>query len=290
MPNAATAAGTGTPVSGDHSNAMEISGPVVEEPIDAPVGDTEQLGSHRDDAPADATTEDNSDASPGDVAAPARLKGKSLQEVYAEFAGLEKEYGRQGNELGEARALLREALKVAIEQQPGAKPAEDLSEPTDEEFDTNPKAAAEKLVKKAVKPLEEKLLTAEQKALMLEFESQRPGYQKEVATPEFQAWVQAKPYRMRLFKQAAQFDLEAAGEMFEMWDEAKPKVEAPPDKKAEIKRITTETGGSGKTAAGKSGKKIYKSTELMRLYVHDRERYNEMAPEIRAAYAEGRVR
>lgn len=286
MPNAAPAAGTGIPVSGDHSNAMELAAPVVEEPIDAPVG---ELGSPEDAAP-EAEPEDNSEAPPEDAAVPARLKGKSLAQVYQEFSGLEKEYGRQGNELGEARTLLREALKIAIEQQPGAKPSEDLSEPTDEEFDTNPKAAAEKLVKKAVKPLEDKLLTAEQKSLMLEFEAQRPGYQAEVATPEFQAWVQAKPYRMRLFKQAAQFDLDAASEMFDMWDEAKPKVEAPPDKKEAIKRITTETGGSGKSAAGKSGKKIYKSTELARLYTENRERYNEMAPEIRAAFAEGRVR
>lgn len=286
MPNAATAAGTGTPVSGDHTNAIELSGPVVEEPTE-PVG--EQLGSP-EEASDDAVAEDNSEAPPEDVAVPARLKGKSLAQVYQEFSGLEKEYGRQGNELGEARTLLREALKIAIEQQPGAKPSEDLPEPTDEEFDTNPKAAAEKLVKKAVKPLEDKLLTAEQKSLMLEFEAQRPGYQAEVATPEFQAWVQAAPYRMRMFKQAAQFDLEAAGEMFAMWDEVKPKVETLPDKKEAIKRITTETGGSGKSAAGKSGKKIYKSTELARLYTQDRERYNEMAPEIRAAFAEGRVR
>lgn len=289
MPKAAPAAGAGSPVSGDHSNAMEIAAPVEEESLDAPLENPEELGSHREE-PAETSDEDE-----GEVEVPTRLKGKPLAQVYREFSGLEQERSRLGNELGEARALLRQALETALKPNTGAKGAsEDEPDPTDEDFDTNPRAAAEKLVAKKLKPLKEAVLSAEQRAAILEFNARRPGFQQEVATPQFQEWVQQSPYRTRMFQAAAKFDVEAADELFALWDEHKPSIEgaetSADKKKAAIKRVTTETGGAGKTAAGKSGKKIYKSSELARLYVTDRERYNEMAEEIRAAFAEGRVR
>lgn len=292
MPKAAPAAGTGTPVSGDHSNATEISAPVVEEDITAPLDDSTKIGSHREEA-AESEVEETDESDAPEVVVPARLKGKPLAQVYQEFAGLEKEYSRQGNELGEARSLLRQALEQALKPGAKANPETDLPDPTDDDFVSDPKGAAERVIEKKLKPLKDAVLSAEQRAAMLEFEARRPGYQKEVADPQFQEWVKAKPSRIRLFQRAANFDIEAAEDMFEMWDATKPaadEVDPAERKKAAIKRVTTETGGAGKSAGGKSGKRIYKSTELARLYIHDRERYNEMAPEIRAAYAEGRVR
>lgn len=295
MPKAAPAAGAGTPATGNTSNATDLAAPVVEEEgIDTPLGDSSELGSHRDEDTEETETVEET-AESEEVAAPARLKGKPLAQVYKEFSGLEKEYSRQGNELGEARALLRHALEQALKH-PGAKDGsveDETSDPTEDEFLTDPKAAAKKLIARELKPLQDAVLSAEQRSAMLEFEKQRPGYTEEVATPQFQEWVKAKPSRLRLFKSASQFDLEAASDLFELWDATKPaadEAESGEKKKAAIKRVTTETGGSGKTIGSKSGKKIYKSTELARLYVQDRDRYNEMAPEIRAAFAEGRVR
>ena len=291
MPKAAPAASAGTPVAGDHSNATEIAAPVVEEDITTPLDDSTKLGSHREEDSDEAEVDETPESDESAEVVPTRLKGKSLAQVYQEFAGLEKEYSRQGNELGEARGLLRQALEQALK--PGAKPEADLPDPTDDEFISDPKGAAKKIIEKELKPLKDAVLSAEQRAAMLEFEARRPGYQKEVADPKFQEWVKAKPSRIRLFQRAANFDLEAADDMFEMWDATKPAAdEADPTekKKAAIKRVTTETGGAGKSAGGKSGKKIYKSSELMRLYTTDRERYNAMAEEIRAAFAEGRVR
>jgi len=295
MPNAATAASAGTTALASNEHATELSAPVVEDqPIDAPL-DANLFGAESDETTQDDTaTTAADDAAPAadDVPVPARLKGKSLPQIIQEFSGLEKEYGRQGNELGEARALLREALKAAIEQTPGAKPGavDNEPDPSDEDFDVNPKGAAEKLIAKKLKPITAALTKAEQDAAMLRFEAKRPGYQEEASTPEFQAWVKASPYRMRMFQDAAAFDMDAATDLFAAWDAAKPTAEAPPSKKETLKKVTTETGGAGKPAGGKSGKKLYKAADLMRLFVQDRDRYNEMADEIRAAYAEGRVR
>lgn len=294
MPNAAPAAGAGVPVSGDHSNATELSAPLTEEDsVTTPL--TGELGSHREEESEDHETDASaeSEESEEEVAAPARLKGKSLAQVYKEFAALEKGYSRQGQDLGEARALLRQALEAGLKSTGAKAPEDELPEPTDDDFVTDPKAAIDKVVAKKLKPLQDAVLSAEQRAAILEFEKARPGFQDEVATPQFQEWVKAKPSRDRLFQRAAQYDLEAAEDLFELWDATKPAADAadPAEKKkAAIKRVTTETGGAGKTAGGKSGKKIYKSSELARLYVNDRERYNEMADEIMAAFAEGRVR
>lgn len=286
MPKAASAAGAGTSASGDYSNASEISAPVVEEDIHTPIGDASKLGSHRDEEVVEEESEDEEE-----VAVPVRLKGKGLPQVYQEFSGLEREFSRQGNELGEARSLLRQALEAGLSSN-RAKDSEEEPDPTDDEFVANPTASLKKFLTKELKPLQDAVLSAEQRAAMVEFEAKRPGYQEEVADPQFQEWVKAKPSRIRLFKRAASFDMEAADDLFEIWDATKPAADAdePVDKKKAIRRITTETGAAGKNVTGKSGKKIYKSTELMRLRIQDRERYNEMGPEIRAAFAEGRVR
>lgn len=294
MPKAAPAAGAGTPASGDYSNATEIAAPVVEEEsIDTPVGDLGKTESHQEDAPESEPVEETVEEAEDEVVVPTRLKGKPLAQVYKEFAGLEREYSRQGNELGEARGLLRQALEQALKH-PGAKDSpEDEPEPTDEDFISDPKAAIDKVVAKKLKPLQDAVLSAEQRAAILEFESKRPGYTEEVATPQFQEWVKAKPSRIRLFQRAAKYDLEAAEDLFEMYDATKPAeetVDTAEKKKAAIKRQATETGGAGKSVSGKSGKKIYKATELARLFVQDRDRYNEMGDDIRAAFAEGRVR
>lgn len=296
MPKDTASPGPGVPVSGNHDNAMEISAPVEEEESTLPADDTDELGSHRDEE--NSAADDSADDNSSEVEIPVRLKGKPLSQVYKEFSSLEKDRSRLANELGEARALLRQALEMTLKQQPAAADNEEDADPTDEEWEENPREAVRKVVAKATKPLETKLTVAEQRAAMLEFDRRHPGYQEEAATPEFQEWVQSSPFRTRLFKAAAAFDLEAAEELFAAWEEHKQAKlaagedeETPAEKKREqIRRQKTETGGAGKTAGGKSGKKIYKSSELMRLYVQDRERYNAMAEEIRLAFAEGRVR
>jgi hypothetical protein len=189
--------------------------------------------------------------------------------------------------------VLEQSLK-----QPGAKATtEEEPELTDDEILAGPKAAVDKIVERKLKPIKEAAVTAEQRALQVEFEGRHPGYRQEATSPEFQEWVKQSPYRVRMFKAAGSFDLEAAEDLFTAWDEIKAAQTAAADgedpaeqKRKAIKRVTTETGGAGKSAGGKSGKKIYKSSELMRLYTQDRERYNEMMPEISLAFAEGRVR
>ena len=293
MPKAAPAAGTGTPVAGDHSNAIELSSAITDDDVSTPLPD--DLGSHReDDVAADEPAgEDHID----EAAIPARLKGKPLSQVYKEFAGLEKNYSVVGNELGEARKLLRMRLEQDLKNT-GATSKDDAEpDPTDDDFDANPRDAVRRMVKKATEPLEKAVATAEQRATMIEFDKRHPGYQTVAASSEFQEWVKSSPFRVRVLQAASNFDVEAAEDLFSEWEARTAAATADADepspadqKRATIRRNRTETGGAGKSAGGKGGKPIFKSTELMRLYNTDRERYNSMSEEIRSAFAEGRVR
>ncbi len=293
MPKAAPAAGTGTPVAGDHSNAIELSSAITDDDVSTPL--PADLGSHREDDVADDEPIDGDHVD--EAAIPARLKGKPLSQVYKEFAGLEKNYSVIGNELGEARKLLRMRLEQDLKNT-GAPGKDDVEpDPTDDDFDANPRDAVRRMVKKATEPLEKAVATAEQRATMIEFDKRHPGYQDEAASSEFQEWVKASPFRTRMFQAASAFDLEAAEDLFSEWEARKATATADADetspaeqKRTAIRRNRTETGGAGKSVGGKGGKPIFKSTELMRLYNTDRERYNSMSEEIRSAFAEGRVR
>ena len=289
MPNATPDAGAGTPVAGDHSNATEIASPVEAESLFAVSDDPGKLGSHRDE-----TESPDEGASNTVETVPTRLKGKSLQQVYSEFSGLEKEYSRQGNELGEVRSMVKDMLRMSLQNVPANQAVDSETDPTDEEFESQPASSTQKLIDKKMKPLQDAVLSAEQRTLMLEFNAKRPGYIQTANSEEFQVWVKSSPYRVRMFKAASDFDLDAAEDLFSMWDENASSRDGQPteaeNRKAAIKRNVTETGGAGNSATGKSGKKLYKATELARLKLTDPERYNEMSDEILSAFSEGRVR
>ena len=216
---------------------------------------------------------------------PKRLRGKTKEQIYHEFSGLEADYSRMGNELGEARSLLRETLEKALT-------ANKVEEPiTEEDILSKPRESVQKLIDAALKPVKEATVSAEQRALMLEFNMRHPGYQETAKSPEFKDWLSESSYRTRLFTQASKFDMDAAEDLFTAFSEYK-KSGATTDtneKRREIRNASTETGGAGKSTS-KTGKKIYRSTDLMRLYNTDRERYNEMSAEIQLAFQEGRVR
>jgi hypothetical protein len=52
-----------------------------------------------------------------------------------------------------------------------------------------------------------------------------------------------------------------------------------------LKAAGVDTGGTGE-----SSKKIYRRADLIQLKLRDPDRYEQLQPEIMAAYAEGRVR
>ena len=293
-------------------NAMELSAPVKPDALGSHQEDPNAAdnASHSDD-PENAPEGESSDEADNDdgLVIPTRLKGKALKDVYTEFAGLEKAHSQQGNELGEARSLLRQTLESVIDSQESrrAAPADPAETVTDEEMSENPREAVRKLVKAELAPLVAEGATTKQKLLVLDFNERHPDYQQTARTPEFQEFVKASPYRTRLYQKAAQYDLDAAEDLYMAYEEhvkstatndpddddagdAAPAVDPATARRRTIRQVQTQRGGAGGDPGKGSRTKVYKSTELARLYITDRDKYNEMMPEIKLAYREGRVK
>lgn len=271
-----------------------LSAPVEDDPfnlkgaVDPEAGSDDEVPAAKDDEP------DNKGDTKGDDKIPARLRGKSLEEIIEEFRGLEREYSRQGNELGESRQLLRQTLEQVMDF---AKPKEGgktaAQEVTLDDFEANPIEAVSKIVAKALEPLTQQLGGTQQEAARAAFAVRHPGYLETARSSEFQEWVADSAYRSKLFKAASGYDMDAAEELFSAWEEhraaSKGDDSKAVEKQARLRRSSVESGGAGKSV-GASHKKVYKSAELARLYITDREAYNAMMPEIAKAFAEGRVR
>ena len=250
---------------------------------------TQQVDDPPKDKP-DETPEDN---------VPPRLRGKSQAQIVEEFARLESEYGRQGNELGETRALLREFLEKTL--QPPNTPESNTGDSTDvdlnENLDEDQARAVKGYVDKRVNTLEQEVVETRRALSRSEFARQHPKYMETSQSQDFQDWVGNSKYRQSLFKKADDYNWDAADELFSAWEEHTASQqttddEAAPSKttkhKRDLRRNATETGGAG----GKSSnnKKIFKSADLIRLYNEDRDKYNAMSAEIQQAFAEGRVK
>jgi hypothetical protein len=119
-----------------------------------------------------------------------------------------------------------------------------------------------------------------------------PDFTQIVQDPDFANWVKASNVRMSLYAKAdAEYDYDSADELlstFKQLKAVKTKQEETVTQAARqqtLKAVSVDTGGTGE-----SSKKIYRRADLIQLKLRDPDRYEQLQPEIMAAYAEGRVR
>lgn len=284
------------PLSEVNPHALDLVAPATDDVGDS-ADDKDALGSHREAPDDTANTPD--DGGTEDETLPPRLKGKTKAQIADEFARLESEYGRQGNELGEVRSLLREFLEKTL-QPPNDKGSDNSEADVTnllENLDPETAEAVQKYVDNKLSGLEQDVRETRRVQSKSDFDRRHPNYQETANTGEFQDWVKGSKYRSRLFARAHDFDFDAADELFVAWEEAHPTDQAEgadntpsaeTGRKKALRRNSTESGGAGKSAG--SNKKVYKAAELARLYNEDREKYNAMGDEIKLAFQEGRVK
>ena len=220
---------------------------------------------------------------------PEKFRGKSEKDLIDMYANLEKELGRKGQEVGELRKLADEFLKSKVNQ-PEPEPEEEI------DFYEDPKKAVEQLLKKdpRLKEVESQAAAMKAQAAMQKLQSTHPDYLDVVQDSAFQDWVKGSKIRMQLFQAADQYDFDAANELLGTWKERsminktkEAEAEQEADRKAALKGAKSESRSSGEA---KAGKKIYRRADLIRLKQTDPNRYDMLADEIYAAYAEGRVK
>jgi hypothetical protein len=252
----------------------------------------------------DTTSADNTevvDTAPEPVEElPEKYKGKSAIEIAKMHQEAEKLIGRQANEVHEVRSLADQLLKQQLEankkvqQQP-------IEESLEDDFFADPKQAVNRQVEKHPAVLEARQAALEMKKMKTaqQLAAKHPDFGTIASDAGFQDWVKASAIRLNLFAKAdAEYDFDSADELLSTYKEIKQikaqqvvqqtaqanQIEAEAQKTA-MKAATVDVGGTGETS-----RKIYRRADLIKLKMTDPQRYEDMQPEIMAAYAEGRVK
>jgi hypothetical protein len=201
----------------------------------------------------------------------------------------EKLIGKQAQEVGEVRRLADDLIKHNL--QSNHKP---IVEEPEVDFFEDPQKAIQNTVNRHPDVLAAKQATQEFKRMNIQqkLAATHPDFQQVVQDVGFAEWVKQSPVRMGLYAKAdGEYDFDSAHELLSTYKQLKQvqtKQVAAVDNTARqqsLKAASVDTGGTGE-----SSKKVYRRTDLIRLKMTDPARYEDLQPEIMAAYAEGRVK
>lgn len=233
---------------------------------------------------------------------PAKFQGKSVEDIVASYENLEKELGRQGNELGELRKLSDKLIIQGLDQRP-ATPVDQVEEKelTEEEYLNDPLSTVQKLVQEAVKPLKETIQATKEQQNSSEIELRHPDAKEIIQEKEFQDWVLASNGRQKMWGQASDGDVDLADELFSAYKrEHKTETNTDTNTEETLGATTVKENeeldaatsiGSGKSVdiGAKTTGKTYSRAALINLMLENPNRYAALQPELVKAYSEGRV-
>jgi hypothetical protein len=221
---------------------------------------------------------------------PEKYKGKSLDDIVRMHQEAEKMIGRQAQEVHEVRSLADQLLKRQLE----ADKAPTVESAPEVDFFENPQDSIKRAIENNPAVLEAKQANLEFKRMKTaqQLSAKHPDMATIVQDTGFQEWVKASQVRLGLYAKAdAEFDFRSADELLSTYKELKQVRnnnvhETGKQQKAQaLKAAGVDTGGSGEVA-----KKVYRRADLIRLKMTDPDRYEQLQPEIMAAYSEGRVK
>ena len=218
---------------------------------------------------------------------PTKYRGKSVEEVVKMHQEAEKLIERQGREVGEVRRLADELIKSQLT------PKLEVEKPKEIDFFENPQEAIRQQIEN-----NPRVLAAEQYAMQVQAEQSKqrlaqihPDVREIVGDEGFRAWVNSSKIRTQLFKQADNYDIDAANELISTYKELRgirqKQVSAVEStaRTQTMKAAAVDTGGSGE-----SSQKVFRRADLIRLKMRDPAKYEAMSDEIMAAYQSGRVK
>jgi hypothetical protein len=221
---------------------------------------------------------------------PEKYSGKSLDEIIRMHQEAEKLIGRQAQEVGEVRKLADDLIK----QQLGNKTPTPAKQETEIDFFEDPKTAVLKAVESHPDVLAAKEAAQQFKKMQTQqmLQQKHPDFAEVVSDGEFQEWVKSSPIRLNMFAMAdSQYDFNSADELLSTFKQIRgAKAKQTTDAgtkvlKQNLKAASVDVGGTGE-----SSKKVYRRADLIRLKMTDPDRYEQLQPEIMAAYSEGRVK
>tara|TARA_R100000315_G_C5229212_1_gene140147 strand:- start:671 stop:1417 length:747 start_codon:yes stop_codon:yes gene_type:complete len=214
---------------------------------------------------------------------PQKFAGKSIEDVISSYQNLERDYGRQGQELGQLRGHVDQLLQTTIQKQNTA--VEEKEAPS---FYDDPENYISRVLEEKLAPLVGRVDNTEQAQTVNRLNEIHPNWQETVNSSEFHQWVSQSPIRLELHAKANQADYNAGKELLDNWDlqQKVSQTTTNATQEQKLKDATTETGSTGQTG----GRKVYKRHDLIQLRLNDPNKYESMESEIMQAYAEGRVK
>jgi len=257
---------------------------------DEPLQDDEEYSPIDEGDEEQATPEEEPEQEDTEDDIPEKYKGKSVKEIVRMHQEAERAIGKQGSEVGELRRIVDDFVKAqTVSQQQAPEVEEEV------DFFTDPDKAIAKAIEKHPKVRQAEELNAQMKRAeaLANLKSAHPDFTEVVQDGSFVEWIGKSKVRQELFSRADRnFDFDAANELLSTWKERKQVVSQSQavekiQRKQAVKTASTgATKGSGETAS----KKTYRRADIIELMRTNPDRYEQLAPEIMQAYAEGRVK
>ena len=226
-----------------------------------------------------------------EVQIPEKFQGKSVEDIVKSYTELEKLHGRQSREYGELRKLADDLVMRSMQPATPATPEEPVDIYTDPDkyiakaIESNPR----------LQQIEAAAVSAKRTELLTELQNKYGKVDEIVSDPDFQDWVSKSRVRTELFVRADKgLDKDAALELLDTWTERKMITKTKEARDIQEERLGQDISAAG-SVKGNSGvsegsKKVYRRADIIRLQITDPKRYQQLMPEIRQAYSEGRVK
>lgn len=229
---------------------------------------------------------------PEEYTVPDKYRNKDIKDVVAMHQNAEQLLGKQGQEVGELRRVVDDFIKTQTTQNNAPAELQDFDEA---DFFADPKTAVEKLLNNhpSIKQSQQLSTELKQQSILAKLKNSHPDYMKVVQDSNFADWVEKSKIRTRLLKEAdTGYDFDAADELLTLWKERQgtlqTTVEA--EKIQRKQQVRTASTGTSNGSGEKSSRKVYRRADIIELMHTNPSRYEALMPEIRAAYAEGRVK
>ena len=255
--------------------------------------DGETLGNFEEDTPVQAIEEEPSvvEAESAEDTPASKYSDKSHEEMVAILEERERHIGQQSNELGNMRQTFE---AMARTQSVPAQPEPELVEEAD--FFVDPQRAVDSRINnhpalKQAQDMAQKLAYAQGLATL---QQRHPDLKEVVGSDEFGQWIKSSPSRLRRYQYADQSgDIDEADDLITTWKQLNKTVATAKaaEKTAQKKAVrAAAVGGPRGNADAASSKRVYRRADIRQLMQTNPQRYEDLQPEIMAAYAEGRVR
>lgn len=222
---------------------------------------------------------------------PEKYKGKSTAEIVRMHQEAEKLLGKQSSEVGDLRKVVDDYIttQLSTQETKETQPVEEV------DFFSDPDKAVARAIDNHPKIKEAEQISNQyrQTTAMNKLQSKHPDMQDILQNERFVSWIKDSKIRQQLFAQAdAQYDYDAADELFSLWKERQQVVEQTvKNEQTERKRaVKSASTGNARGSGEQRAKKVYRRADIIKLMRTDPDRYQALSDEIMQAYSEGRVR